>query len=142
MVHHRRGAHQPGIRLAGLGVPAPLGPEDGGLLLRLADEEDPFAASKACQVLGGDIVLALPLGEGQDLDALLGGEGFDGLDEGVADGRQQGGGGEEVAAVVAQEADHAQFPLQLRDVDVEVHAVDALDFQSHVLAQDSCDGAR
>jgi hypothetical protein len=44
--------------------------------------------------------------------------------------------------VVAEEANHADVALELGDVDVEVHAVDALDWQSHVLAQDSSDGAR
>ena len=86
------------------------------------------------------LILALALGEGEQRDAVGLGEGLDGLDEGVADGGEQGGGGEEVSAVVAQEADDAPLALELGDVDVEVHAVDALDFQGDVVAQDIGDG--
>ena len=45
-----------------------------------------------------------------------------------------------MSAVMAQEADDAPLALQLGDVDVEVHAVDALDFQGNVVAQDFRDG--
>jgi hypothetical protein len=67
-------------------------------------------------------------------------EGLDVLDEGVADGSEQGGGGEEVPAVVAEDADHTQLALELWDKDVEVHAVDAFNFQGHMVAQDISDG--
>lgn len=45
------------------------------------------------------------------------------------------GGGNRLAEVMLDEADHAQIPLQLRDVEVEVHAIDALDLQSHSVFQ-------
>src|SRR5262249_55741593 len=139
VVDHRRGADQPRVGLTGFRVAALLGAEDRGLLLGLADEEDTFGPRKACQVVGGDSVFALSLGKGEHLDAVPSGEGVDGLDEGVADGREQGGGGEEVAAVVTKEANDTQFALEFGDVDVEVHAVDAFDFQSDVIAEDSSD---
>jgi hypothetical protein len=119
-----------------------LGAEDGGLLLGLADEQDTFGFAEAGQVFCRDIVFALPLGEGEDWDGVRGGEVGDGLDEGVADGSEQRRGGKAMSAVVPEKADHAQFALQLGDVDVEVHAVDAFDLQGHVRAEDIGDGLR
>src|SRR5262249_392673 len=92
------------------------------------------------EVLCGDVVLAPAFGEAEQVEGVLVGEGLDGLDEGVGDGGEQGGGGEEVPSVVAKEGDHAELTLEFGDEDVEVHAVDALDFQGDVLAEDSGDG--
>ena len=44
-------------------------------------------------------------------------------------------------ALVAREAEDVVFALQVGLVDVEVHAVEALDFQGHVSADDVGDGA-
>src|SRR6266851_2741086 len=41
----------------------------------------------------------------------------------------------------AKERHHTQLVLQFRLVDVEIHAVDAFDFQGYVLADDFSDGA-
>ena len=128
------------LPVAGL-VPL-LGAEDGGLLLGLADEEHPFGAGKRRAVLGRDVVLALPLGEREQRDAVPLDEPLDGGDEGLADRVHQRGRREWVSAVVAQEPDDALLALQVGHVHVEVHAVDAFDFQGDVLAQDSGDGAR
>jgi hypothetical protein len=38
--------------------------------------------------------------------------------------------------MVPEERGHAAFVLQLRDIGIEVHPVDALDFQRDVLPQD------
>jgi hypothetical protein len=140
VVDHGRRADDPRVALPGLGILALLGAEDGRLLLGLADEQDPFGLVKARQVLSGDVVFALLLGEGDYRDGACGGEGVDGLDESIADGGEQGRGGDEVSAVVAEEADHAEVALELGDVDVEVHAVDALDFQGDVVPEDVGDG--
>ena len=91
-------------------------------------------------MLGRDVVFALPLGEGEQRDGVLVGEVCDGLEEGVADGGEQGRGGEEVSAVVAEEGDDAQLALELGDIDVEVHAVDAFNCQGNLIAEDSGDG--
>ena len=114
--------------------------EDRGLLLGLADEQDAFGLIEVREVLGGDVVFALAFGEGEQVDSVLFGEGLDGLDEGVGDGCEQGGGGEEVPLVVTEEGDHAELTLEFGDEDVEVQAVDTLDFQADVVAQDSGDG--
>ena len=41
-----------------------------------------------------------------------------------------------MTAIGPQESHHAPIPLQLRNVDVEVHAIDPLDFESHVIFKD------
>jgi hypothetical protein len=51
LVDHGRGAHDPGVGLARVGVLTLLSAKDGSLLLGLADEEDAFAALEACPVL-------------------------------------------------------------------------------------------
>ena len=38
--------------------------------------------------------------------------------------------------MIAEEADHAEFALQVRDVDIEIHAVDALHSQGDVVTED------
>ncbi len=58
-----------------------LGAVDGGPLLRLADEVDAFLAAQATAHLGGDIVLALTLGEGDQWNVLRESELLDAIDE-------------------------------------------------------------
>ena len=41
-----------------------------------------------------------------------------------------------MTAIGPQESHHTAIPLQLRNVDVEVHAIDPLDFESHVIFKD------
>ena len=55
-------------------------------------------------------------------------------------GCHEGRGGEGLTAVEAEEGGDAAFGLQSGLIDVEVHAVDAFDFQRHVLAEDIGDG--
>src|SRR5206468_2175009 len=104
--------------------------------------QNPFGLGEASPVLGRHVVLALPFGVGEQGDMLGFDKGLDGLNKGVTDGGEQGGGGVEVPAMVAEVADQAQFPLELGDVDVEVHTVDALDGQGNVVPQDVGDGLR
>jgi hypothetical protein len=72
--------------------------------------------------------------EGEEGDALSGREGLDGRYERLADWLHQRRGGERVAPVVAEEADHPALRREPGDVHIQVHAVDALHFQRHVLA--------
>ena len=85
-------------------------------------------------VLLGDVVLALSLGEGDQGDLFLLDEAIDCGDEGLAHGVHEGRGGEGLTTVEAEERSDATVGLQPGLIDVEVHAVDAFDFQSHVLA--------
>src|SRR5258708_39738503 len=47
MIHQGGGLHDPGVVLAGPGIAASLGSVDSALLLRLADEDNPFLLRKA-----------------------------------------------------------------------------------------------
>src|SRR5205823_10388337 len=57
-----------------------------------------------------------------------------------ADRLEEHGRGNRVTAMLAQEANHAQFVLEPGDVGVEIHPVDALHFQGHMLLQDFREG--
>jgi hypothetical protein len=46
-----------------------------------------------------------------------------------------------LATLVAEKPVHVVFQLQLRLIDVEVHTIDALEFQGHVFADDVGNGA-
>src|SRR3712207_181825 len=120
------GAHQPRVGLAGGGMAPALGAEDRRFLLGLADEQHALLAREGGAVSSGEIILALPLGEGDERDALLLGKALNGGHERPADRLHQGCGGDRLAPVLPEEADHAQLPLQLGHVDIEVQPVDAL----------------
>jgi hypothetical protein len=90
----------------------------------------------------GHVLLALSFGEGQQGNLLLADELIDGGDEGLAHGLHEGGRSEGVAAMEAEEGGDAGLVLQLGLVDIEVHAVDAFDFQGHMVAEDFGDSPR
>lgn len=104
--------------------------------LGLADEEHAFLAGETGAVRGGDVVLALLLGKGDEVHTLLLDEGFHLADEGGTDRLHERRGGEGMSAVIAEKGSDADLGLQFRLVDVEVHAVDALDFQGHMVGHD------
>jgi hypothetical protein len=56
-------------------------------------------------------------------------------DEGRAHGRHKRRGGERLTAVEAEERSDTAVGLQTGLIDVEVHAVDAFDFESHVVLE-------
>jgi len=91
-------------------------------------------------ILIGDVVLALPLGERDQGDLFLRDEVLDGGDEGRAHRRHERRGSEGLTAVEAEEGGDTAIGLQAGLVDVEVHAVDAFDFQRHVILEDLGDG--
>jgi hypothetical protein len=86
-------------------------------------------------------LFALVAGEGDERDTLGRHEPMDGRDEALADRVHERRGRKRLPAVVAEEADDPAFALELRDVDVAVHAVDALHLPGDVLADDLGDGA-
>jgi len=141
VVDHGGRPHQPGVGLPSVRMTPLLRADHARLLLGLPDEQDPFLAVEAGQVLAGDFVLALSFGEGDHRDPLLAREALNLLDEGVADRLQQHRRRDRVAAVAAEETNHSKFMLQFRNVSVEVEPVNALHFQRDVLAQDFGQGA-
>src|SRR5437588_12333615 len=69
VVDHRLFLAQPGVPLAGHRVPPLPGPPDPGLLLGHPGEQDLLPAVVAGQVPPGDLVLALALGEVDQVQA-------------------------------------------------------------------------
>ncbi len=80
-----------------------------------------------------DVVLALAFPESHDGDLLLSGKSLHLAHERLADGVHQHAGGKPVSAMKPKKARYAAFPLQPQDVDVQVHPVNALDLQRHML---------
>jgi hypothetical protein len=62
---------------------------------------------------------------------------FDLCHKPVSDRRHECRTGDLLASVPTEEAGYSALALSRRDVSVEVHAVDALDFQAYMLFQDS-----
>jgi hypothetical protein len=89
----------------------------------------------------GDVILALILFEGDEGDGVLLGEGLQAADEVFGHGVHEGGGGEAVAAMIAPEVGDPLVGLEPRDVEVEVHPVDALDLEGDVILEDIGDGS-
>jgi len=135
LVHQGRRLHQPGIGLTGLGVAAPLCPPHHGFLLGLPNEEHALLPLECGEVLVGDLVLALPVGEGEQRHTLRLSEAFQGFDEGGRERFHQRGRGKGRAMMFPEEADHAQHALQLGDIDVEVETVDTFHFQADALPE-------
>ena len=71
VVDHRGGFHDPRIGSACEPTAAPLRAHDPRLLLGLADIEYPFTLGKLPHVLLCDVVFALPLLEGNQINALV-----------------------------------------------------------------------
>lgn len=82
-----------------------------------------------------DIVLALALVEGHEVHPGLADEAFDVAYEPLGDRVHERGGGEAIAEVVPEEAHHADLVLELGNVEVQVHPIDALDLQGDVVGE-------
>ena len=135
MVDEDGGAHDPGIGLAGHRVAPLLGAIGGRLLLRLADEEHPLVALEIGQVGLGDVVLALTLLEGDQVDTVLGDEVLDVGHEASGHRVHECRRSERRSPVALEESHHAGLVLELGHVEVQVHAIDALDLQGHVIVE-------
>lgn len=70
LIDHRRGLDEPCVATAGAGVAAPLSANETSFLLCLADEEHPLIGPKVGQKLLRNVLLALALGKGDELDPL------------------------------------------------------------------------
>jgi hypothetical protein len=121
--------------MSGLGVATLLGAKYRRLLLGLTDEYDAFGLIEAGQVLLHHVILALTLTELHHRNLLLFGEALHGGYEGFGHRVHQSRGSELVAAMKTKELRHATFALQHRHVDVEVHPVDALQLEGHMILE-------
>jgi len=62
--------------------------------------------------------------------------------ERVGDLSQRGGRGDRQPELALDRAEQSTGVLQLRDIDVAVHPVDALDLEHHMIGKDVGNGAR
>jgi hypothetical protein len=95
--------------------------------------QDAFVLFEDAELLLEDVVFALALREADQLQAFALEEVFDGLDEGLGHIDGLLGGGEAMAQLTAAEGGDAALAGELGDVGVEVHPIDALQFQDHVI---------
>jgi len=91
-------------------------------------------------VLLGDVVFSLALGKGDQWDLFLLDEALDRSDEGFADRVHECRGGKGLTAVEPEERRDTTGRLQTGLIEVEIHAVDAFNLESHVLAEDIGNG--
>ena len=134
VVHHRRRRHQPRVRSALRRLP-PLRARHPRLLLRLADVQHALRPVGLAQVRLRPLVLALPAVEGHKLHPLPAREALDVRHEAPRHRPHQRRRRHRIAPDVAQEVRGARTGLQRRHVHVQVHAVDAFQFQGGVLGQ-------
>src|ERR1700726_1189762 len=136
VVDHRGGFHDPRIGSAGVPAAATLRAHDPRLFLGLADIEHALTLAEPSQVFLRDVVLALPLLEGNQIDALVVDELIDVANKRFRHRCHRRRRGKTLAPMNPQVAHHGSHRLQMRDVDIQVHPVDRLDLQLHMLTQD------
>ena len=88
------------------------------------------------QVVLGHIVLALALGEVDEVEAPVGHEAVDAHHEALGDRVHEGGGDEGHPTVALEEPDDPRRVHELGLVQIQVHPVDALDLQGDVVGED------
>ena len=98
-------------------------------LLSDPDKDNAFGFFEVEQFLLKDLVLALALLETHQFQAFVFEEGPDGLDKGLRHGDGLFGRGKAVSQVAATKGGDVAFGGQLRHVGVQIHPVDAFEFQ-------------
>jgi hypothetical protein len=143
LVDHRGVADQPRVGLPGHRVPAGPGPPHPGLLLRPAHEQHPLGQlldraagrrGRLGQVRPGDVVLALPLAQVHQVQAVDRHVVVQVGHERVGDRFHQHRRGVAPAALL-EEVHHPRGVLQPRLEHVQQHPVDRLDLEHHVIGQ-------
>ncbi len=142
VVDHRLFFAQPRVPFPGHRIPALAGPPHPGLLLGHADEQELLPAVMASQVLPGDLVFALPLGEVDQVQVAGGDVVVDVGGEHLGHRVHQRRGHEQVPPVVAEEPVDPLPVLQPGLAEGQQHPVDAADLQCHVIGEDLRGGTR
>ena len=135
VVDHRSGFHDPWIGSARDPAAATLRAHDPRFLLSFADIEHTFALAEPPQVFLRDIVLALPLRKGNEVNAFVVDEVLDITNKRLSHRRHSCRRRKTLAPVNPQVPHHSPYSLQVRHIDVEVHSVDRLEFQHHMITQ-------
>lgn len=141
VVDQPAGWHDPRVGIA-VGVAAFLGAKQLGLFLRATHEQHPFGAGEPGQVLVGDVVFALSLGEIHPRDGVVASKPVHRCAERVGDLDQWRGRGDGQPQSSMHIAHQASWVLQSRHIDIAEHAVDALDVENHMFGQDIINRAR
>ena len=134
VIHHRRRGNQPRVRAVHR-ILTPFRAHHARLLLGLADVEHPLCAFEAAQIRLCPLVLALEALETHQVDALAIREALDPRHKTPRHRRHQYRRRHRIAAHPAKESRRAAARLQQRYIDVQVHPVDALQFQGGVFCQ-------
>src|SRR5262249_2993813 len=133
VVDHGGGLDDPRISRSGALTAATLGPHDAGLFLRLADIQHASVIREFLQVRLRNVVLALALLEGNEINTFAGDELLNVVNECLGHRRDGRCGGKPLAPVNPQVSQHAAYRLQGRHVDVEIHPVDRLVLKHHMI---------
>jgi len=113
----------------------PFGAEHVRLLLGHSDEHHLVGAGEPVEVLLHHLVLAFPLGEVPHRNIVSGGKVLDVSDEPLGHRSHQRGRSDREPPVPHQEPGHLPGALQLRDENVQIHPVDALDLEPNMSSQ-------
>ena len=135
VIDHTRGLHNPQVSHT-LGVTTLLRPEQHRLLLSPPDEQHPFLGGEIRQVLMHDVVFALTLDEVDPRHTLIASEAAHRRTEAVTDRRQRRGRGDRQPQLAVHEPHQPRRVPQLRHVHVEIHPIDALHLEHHMIGQD------
>jgi hypothetical protein len=141
VVDHPGGLHDPRVRIT-VGVAASLGAKQRGFLLCPPDEQHSLVPVEAGQVLVHDLVFALSLHEVNPRNPLIAGEPTHRDAEHIGDLPQRRGGRDRQPQLALHIAQQARRELQLRDINIAIHPVDALHLEHHVIGENISDGAR
>jgi hypothetical protein len=142
VINHGSRGHDPRVGRSRGGVAPLFGTEDPGLLLGPTDEQHPLRTLGSGQVLMHDVVLALTLHKIDQRHSVRTGVAADPLNEVLAHRRHQRGGRDLKPPLPGQEPDDLSDALQLRDIDVQIHPVEGLDLEHHVLGEDISSSTR
>ena len=113
-----------------------LGAEDVGLLLRFAHEQHPLVAVERRQVLLRDIVLPLTPLEGHEVDPFRDDKALDGVDELLRHRRHHHRRRDARPQLRLHEPDEPSARLQRGHVRIQIHPVDGLQLEGHVIRED------
>ncbi|MGA9311686.1 MAG: hypothetical protein WBV74_15115 [Pseudonocardiaceae bacterium] len=141
LVDHPGGLHDPRVGIT-VGVAAAFGAKQRCLFLRPPDEQHSLLPVEASQVLVHDVVFALALDEVHPRHLLVAGEPTHRGTERVGDLPQRRGGRDRQLQLALHIPQQARRELQLRDINIAIHPVDAPHLEHHVIGQDISDGAR
>ncbi len=140
LVDQPGGLHDPRVGVP-VGVATALGAKQYRLLLRPPDEGTPSVPVKAAR-RSRAMSSFLALDEVHPRHALVPSEATHRRAERVGDLGQRGGGSNRQVQLLVHAAHNPGRVLQPWDIDVEVHPVDALDLEAHMLSNDIGHGAR